>query len=336
MHILKVRNVNQALPEGIDLLCRTGYERDSRYGRVIKMNCPVTTQYRKPWERCVFWPVRDWNPFLNLFEGIWLITGRNDVAWISQFAAKMAEFSDDGKTFHGGYGKRWRGWFYDIGNDHLIDQISLIIARLKANKDDRRCVLQMWDARADLGRVGVDVPCNTHIYFSVSKEGELDMTVCNRSNDILFGAYNTNSTCFSILQEYVAVGAGYSIGTYYQMSNDYHAYLNVFDPLRELANCAADPHRITQDPYDHEVTPTQVVDCDLKTWDEDLAMWMKDPLKVGIRSNFFKRIATPMFIAHKLHKRGNTKEAIELVETQMENGTDWKKATKEWLWRRVK
>ena len=32
-----------------------------------------------------------------------------------------------------------------------------------------------------------DVPCNTHAYFAINAEGSLDLTVCNRSNDLVWG-----------------------------------------------------------------------------------------------------------------------------------------------------
>jgi thymidylate synthase len=330
MHILKVRNVHAALPEGISLLCRNGYERDSRYGRVIKMDGPVVTEYGNPWERVIFGEERDFNPFLNLFEAIYLLAGRDDVFFLSQYAKKMKEFSDDGKTFHGSYGRRWRSWF-------KIDQIQIIIDELSANKDNRRCVLQMWDATRDLGKKGVDFPCNTHVYFSINRENELEMTVCNRSNDILFGAYNTNAVCFSILQEYIAMGIGVSMGKYWQMSNDYHAYLNVFTPLTPLADRCADPYRVQYNPYMTEsIESTRIVDTPIKEWTEDLHMWFSDPYKVGIRSKFFKKVATPMYAAHKAHKKGETAEAIKIIDNQMDLRFDWAIASKEWLTRRLK
>lgn len=329
MHLLKVRNVHEALPNGIDLLCRSGYERDSRYGKVIKMEAPVTTFYSHPWERVVFWQERDANPFLHLFEALYLLAGRNDVEFLRQFAKRMEQFSDDGITFHGGYGKRWRSWF-------KIDQIQIIIDTLKKNKDDRRCVLEMWSTQHDLGKEGKDFPCNTHVYFSVNREKELDMTVCCRSNDIIWGAYGANSVCFSILQEYIATGIGIAMGRYWQISNDYHAYLDVFTPLVGLAGRANCPYRTKFSPYDlMGVEPTMIVDAPLKEWDEDLKMWFVDPFKIGLRSSFFRRIATPMYAAHKAYKTKDNKQALEIVNTQMPPKSDWTLAVKEWLERRL-
>lgn len=68
MEILKVRNVQHALPEGIRLLEYFGNWQDSRNGRVVSMPCPVTTVYSKPTERVLFWDLRNANPFFHLME----------------------------------------------------------------------------------------------------------------------------------------------------------------------------------------------------------------------------------------------------------------------------
>ena len=48
-----------------------------------------------------------------------------------------------------------------------------------------------------------EIPCNTAIYFKV-REGKLNMTVSNRSNDVIWGTFGANVVHMSILQEYVA------------------------------------------------------------------------------------------------------------------------------------
>lgn len=330
MKVIEVRNVHEALPEGLSLLTQWGTKRASRYGDVLVSEVPVTTHYLKPRERVLFWKDRDANPFFHLFESLHMLAGRDDVAFLSQFAKRMETFSDDGKTFHGAYGKRWVSWFG-------IDQIQQVIGMLRANPLERRCVIQMWDTNKDLGRAGKDFPCNTQIYVWISPSDTLDMTVCNRSNDIIWGAYGANAVHMSILQEYIAAGVERPVGSYWQMSNNFHAYLDTFEPLQCLANSAKDPFRHESNcPYTTGfVTVTDIVDLDIKTWTEDLHLWMDDPTKVGLRSQFFKRVATPLFMAHRAHKSGDTVAALDIVNSQCLEG-DWKVACIEWLERRVK
>ncbi len=245
MHVLTARNVHEALPLGINYLQRHGIRRDSRNGPVYQSPVPVTTVYERPWERVVFWPERDANPFFHLYESLWMLAGRNDLAPLVKFSSQIAKYSDDGKTVNGAYGYRWR-WHFEVVDDLLtlpsgdpvmesIDQLAVIAEILTKNKDDRRCMLQMWDAEEDLGSSSKDVPCNTMATFQINTEGKLDLSVFCRSNDIIWGAYGANAVHFSFLLEYMAHWIGVSVGRYYQISVNWHGYLNTFEPMLPLA-----------------------------------------------------------------------------------------------------
>src|SRR5690242_7931923 len=153
MLVIDANNVNGAWHQAKLFLNRSGVLRQSRNGEVLEYPDPVTTKYRYPRERVLFDEKRDSNPFFSFFEGLWMLAGRNDVAWISQFNKRMMSYSDDGVTYHAAYGHRWRQHFDK-------DQLPEIIDLLKGNYDERRAVLQMWDPRTDLGRNGKDLPCN--------------------------------------------------------------------------------------------------------------------------------------------------------------------------------
>lgn len=337
MYNLDVRNVHEALPAALDLITRHGKERDSRNGPVLVMDGPVTTTYRQPRERVIFWEQRDANPFFHLFESLWMLAGRNDVAYLTQFVNSMSQFSDDGVVFHGAYGFRWRQMFVE-------DQLKVIVEALKKNHDDRRQVLQMWDVDIDLGGKGKDLPCNTHIYFSVNMDGALDMTVCNRSNDIVWGAYGANAVHFSILQEYMASFIGVPVGRYFQMSNNYHGYLKTVTPLiqADILLHAPDPHRVhDSNPYKVlDITPYPLVSegMPMERWDEELKIFLESGHSLmGCKEPFFKKVATPLAEAHSLYKKSHkclklfeeVQRVIDKCEAQ-----DWKVACSEWIERR--
>lgn len=217
MKVLTVRNVHEALPVALQHLADHGVSRDSRYGRVRQAPWPVTTVYERPWERVLFWQERDANPFFHLYESLWMLAGRNDLAPLLRYVKTFGEFSDDGKTVHDAYGHRWRHHFD-------LNQVNIIIETLENNRDDRRCVLQMWDPKTDLGRKGKAFPCNTTATFQVNTVGQLELTVFCRSNDIIMGAYGANAVHFSVLHEYVARMAEIEMGPYRQVSINWHAY----------------------------------------------------------------------------------------------------------------
>lgn len=223
MFVLDTRNVNQAYAQGMTEIRHMANHKltESRNGPVYRAPFPVTTIYRNPCERVLFDFVRDANPFFHLLESLWMLAGRNDVAWITQFNSSFSQFSDDGVTFNGAYGYRWRTYFN-------TDQVAVAIKKLKENPWDRQVYIAMWDGFADLTKKSKDIPCNLGIKFAFN-DGKLDMMVTNRSNDIIWGAYGANCVHMSILQEYVAAMAGIPIGKYYQISMDYHAYKATFD-----------------------------------------------------------------------------------------------------------
>lgn len=328
MHVIPARNAQEMLPALVDNLLTLGERRESRNGPVLKMPLPTTLVYDKPEERVIFWPQRDANPFFHFFESLWMMAGRNDLAYVTKYVASMANYSDDGKTLHGAYGYRWRRQFE-------FDQLEMIVNLLRANPDDRRCVLGMWDPKIDLGRVGKDFPCNTQAMFAVNN-GRLDMTVVNRSNDAVMGAVGANVVHFSFLQEYMAAAIGVPIGSYWQVSNNMHLYLNTLGKVSELADIRFGT--ISGDnPYiSGEVAPFPIVNGDAGQWMQDLNIFLEEGPIVGLRDRFFRRVATPMFHAHAAFKK--TADPDRFVKAQeiidQCQATDWKLACKEWLQRR--
>ena len=319
MELIEARNVQDALIIGRQMMEQEAETDTSRFGEVYVMPVPVTTWYKHPTERVLFYPERDANPFFHFMEGLWMISGRNDVEWISHYTKGLEQFSDDGVTFHGAYGYRWRSHFD-------FDQLDLIISLLQNNPKERRIVLQMWDPTVDIARAGKDFPCNTNIYFRVNGE-ELDMTVCNRSNDMIWGAYGANAVHMSMLQEYIASCLGRKCGFYYQISNNFHAYAATWDKSNvKPMEC----------PYTTgEVNPFPMMNTNRDQWDQELKMFMNDgPNVMGYKDRFFKRVAVPMAVAWNHWKEKDIDKAIKACSSI--EATDWRKACTEWLQRRAK
>lgn len=321
MKVIDVRNVNHAIIEGMRFLFEEGVTRDSRNGPVFLADGPVTTVYQKPTERVMFWPTRDANPFFHFMESLWMIGGRNDVDFVAKYASNMRSFSDDGVTLHGAYGFRWRNHFGG-------DQLSVIADLLRKNKDDRRIVLQMWDPISDLAQDGKDFPCNTQIFFRISVYGALDMTVVNRSNDIIWGAYGANAVHMSMLQEFMAGWIGVPVGKYWQIANNYHGYHTTMFKHQDVSNedCSCDPYLVGA------VEPYPMIDCDINTWQDDLAIFLDQGPIVGFRSRFFRRVVTPIYHSFEAHKAGDKNQAMEILNNC--HAEDWKIACQEWIKRR--
>lgn len=224
MHVLNVRDVNEALPRALAYLRDCGTPESTRNGPALVAPGPVATVYRDPRRRVLFDPARDANPFFHLFESLWILAGRRDVKFLSWFNSRIADYSDDGDTFHAPYGYRLR--------KQWGDQVEIACDMLRKDSQNRRAVLQIWSPLMDLGVVSKDLPCNDTVMLRVREDAlsfhpskrELDITVCNRSNDAIWGAYGANAVQFSMLQEYMAWHLNVGVGKYVQMSNNLHVY----------------------------------------------------------------------------------------------------------------
>lgn len=338
MHVIRTRNVQAALPQALIDLDYVGIDRDSRNGPVRLFPGPVTTVYEEPRERVIFYQERDANPFFHLFESLWMLAGRNDVKYVAHFVKRMRTFSDDGKTLHGAYGARWLKWFQQPTPDGegfmLQDQLLDTIEALKRDPNSRRQVISMWDGHVDpvvAREGGKDVPCNTHIYVSIGVDGRLDMTLCNRSNDIVWGAYGANAVHFSYLQEFLAAGVGVEVGRLWQMSNNLHAYHTTLEQVKAI------PQLPPYNPYaEGLVAPYPLVSTSIQHWREDLSVFLDVGPTPGLRDPFFRRVAIPMWLAHEAYKQGEGLERYELAFQNLSNchAADWRVAAQEWLERR--
>lgn len=329
MHVISVRNVERALPVGLEVLAKVGVKRSSRGGDVVVATEPVTTRYERPTERVLFWAQRDANPTFHLMESLWMLAGRKDLPFLTRFVKRMAQFSDDhGKTQPGAYGFRWRSHFGK-------DQLSWAVKRLSDNPDDRRVVIQMYDPFIDQRAAdenGKDVPCNVSLHLQVAVDGKVDMTVFCRSNDLCWGAFGANAVHFSMLQEYVASSIQREVGRYWQVSDNFHAYEAALVPLRGLET------RVDEmDPYTEGlVKPYPIMSTPTKIWDDDLKLYMEYGPVVGLRDSFFRRVVTPIDMAHKAYREnsGAAKYELPLEIIQQCKATDWKMACEEWYLRR--
>ena len=313
MKIIDAANVNDAYVKGWKYLLEDGVGEATRNGQAIVSPVPVTTMYSCPTERVLFSTKRRANPFFHLAESIWMLCGRNDAEFLNLFIKDFGDrFAESDGKIHGAYGYRWREHFD-------IDQLFWIIDILQKEPTSRQAVLAMWDPFADLGAVVKDKPCNTHVYFRKVGD-ELDMTVCCRSNDIVWGAYGANAVHFSVLQEFLVDALGCFSGTYYQISNNYHVYNSVLEKH--------DP--ILRDLYEQglvRTTPLSVGDAP-KTWLAMAAKVLEGDYE-ATHHPFLSGTLTPMISSYRAYRDGNKERAIEYARVIA--GDDWRLACLEWL-----
>ena len=358
MHVIDAVNVNDAYVKGMRLLEKHGVLQPSRAGDVRVIPAPVTTRYQNPCERVLFDEARDANPFFHLMEALWMLAGRNDATWLDQFVGDFSKrFSEDGIQ-HGAYGFRWRTHFTlseavepgsvwmgqppDAEDFEPIDQLQVVIDKLKADPFDRRVVIQMWDPTVDLCADKRDIPCNLCVMPRVISDtggNWLDITVACRSNDIIWGAYGANVVHFSVLQEYLAAKIGVKVGRYWQLSNNFHAYNDVFyKKLRGLPNTFKGDFD-EGDRYARGMVKATPIVTDVEKFDRDLALFFDPEYKAGYFNEFFATTAVPMRLSYEAWRRKDHLTAMGTLEEASPIAgrpkLDWLLAARLWYARRL-
>lgn len=344
MH-LKSQNVNDAFRYLVERF-NASYiepelfiETDSRAGKVRQITEPVTVTYHKPLQRVLFNQARDANCFFHLFESLWMLAGRNDVAPLAYYSSGISDIaSDNGKTFNGAYGYRWRKpevRAYNEDHEYLvIDQLPIIIDQLKRKPESRRCVLQMWNVEDDLLKIDVtkDVCCNLSCTFQI-QSGKLVMTVFNRSNDLIWGMLGANVVHFSFLQEYMAARIGVEVGPYHQITNNLHVYTDRFKPNEWLEDTKPDWYGVTK-----PCVPFPLVD-NPKRFDDELYLFVEQVMakKHGLdslifREPFFVNVAYPMARLYNCYKEKDW-EGAKHWGTQIK-ADDWGLVSRLWVEKR--
>jgi thymidylate synthase len=351
MFSYKAYDVNQALQYAVEHLLHEGVEEASRVGSVIVAPGPVCIEYTNPRNRVLFSPTRDANHVFHVMETLWMLSGSNEIEFPVFFNASYSQFSDDGKTMWDSYGWRWREFFG-------YDQLELIVEELKNNPTSRRCVLSMWnsmpqhthknpvctvyDADGEDFYVathgGKAVPCNTHAYFAI-RAGKLNMTVMNRSNDTFWGCFGANAVHFSFLLEYMAMRIGVSMGSYYQFTNNLHAYTEKFS--REKMQQIAYECELYEGATELGLGPALEPGLDV-----DLKLFMQWAMSVirhsdmsteyvpALQTEFMADVVMPMFLFWVYRKR-KVDEMSNLCLDGIE-APDWRRACREWKERRQK
>lgn len=205
-----------------------GEEVGSRLGDKTKEVLHRSFTIEHPERNLIITPHRANNPFAMWAETLWVLAGRNDLAFLSNYLPRAAEFSDDeGLTWRAGYGPRLRNW-------NGIDQLQEIVKILQADPNSRRAVIAIYDPDRDFV-VTKDTPCNDLLQFLI-RDGKLHMSIYIRSNDIMWGWSAINSYEWSILQQVLAsilnVGVGqvsYFIGSLHVYDRHYTRAKKILD-----------------------------------------------------------------------------------------------------------
>jgi len=323
LHVIRARNVNDAWAQAVEFVEALGVPVETRGGRVRQLPGPLVIHTLCPRERILLSPTRRANPFFHLAESLWMLGGGRRIAPLREFLPRVDDFSDDGATWHGAYGWRWRGAF---GTDQLDDAVR----ELRANPATRRVVLQMWDTRYERTQAlryeaPKDLPCNLTVTVQRGTDGRLDLVVLQRSGDLVWGTLGANAVQFSFLLEYLAARAEFQPGTLTQVVANAHVYEAVWR-YRSATEYATLPDAYTA----HGVRPTPLalnpdaLDVDLVAFQQ----WLLDGAERLFHNPFFLEVAQPMVRCWRARVAGAA--AAVAIASRIE-ADDWRLAAYGWL-----
>lgn len=104
-------------------------------------------------------------------EAYWIISGANQLDWLTPYNQRMADYSDDGVTLYGAYGPP------------IDQQMEHVVESLTSDAESRQAVLTIWRPNPAKTK---DVPCTVAMAFML-RGGRLNAHVFMRSNDVWLG-----------------------------------------------------------------------------------------------------------------------------------------------------
>lgn len=162
------------LAEGVDKSDRTGTGTRSVFGYQMRFDLskgfPLVTT-----KKCHMRSI--------IHELLWFLKGETNIAYLRENKVSIwDEWADDNGDLGPVYGAQWRSWPTQSGD--AIDQISQVIAQIKAQPDSRRLIVSAWNV-GELDKMAL-APCHAFFQFYVA-DGKLSCQLYQRSCDVFLG-----------------------------------------------------------------------------------------------------------------------------------------------------
>lgn len=209
------RNITDALTDVLADITEHGSLVVAR-GQEQREVLSALVQIDRPTERVLTIPKRNNNIFAQIAETLWVLAGRNDLAFLTRYLPRAVDFSDDGATWRAAYGPRIRAW------NQRVDQLTTVKARLDEDPNTKRAVISIFDPGQDHVETK-DVPCNNWLHF-MHRDGKLHLNVAVRANDAIWGFSGINFFEWSVLQELMATATGNQVGSLAWFVGTIHLY----------------------------------------------------------------------------------------------------------------
>lgn len=210
----------------ISLVCKNAteafeilYETISKVGQSTNIDTKaiynVSIEIQNPSDRDITTSWRKWSKKYAEREWNWYLSANPSVEEIKKYAPMWDKMHNGNNIVNSNYGFQWS----------RNKQLQKVIEQLKNNPNSRQAWITIYDGK-EKENYDFDTPCTLAVGFDIKPNSEsVDMTVCMRSNDLVYGFCN-DQYCFSKLQEYVAEKLNRPVGIYTHFAHDMHIYNN--------------------------------------------------------------------------------------------------------------
>ena len=162
-----------------------------------------------------------------IHELLWFLSGDTNIAYLKENGVSIwNEWADENGDLGPVYGRQWRSWQAPDGRH--IDQISQLVAQLKANPNSRRHLVTAWNP-SDVDDMALP-PCHCLFQFYVA-DGKLSCQLYQRSADIFLGV-PFNIASYALLTLMLAQVCDLEAGDFLHTLGDAHLYLNHLEQTR--------------------------------------------------------------------------------------------------------
>lgn len=236
--------VNTVLKEGNRKSNRTGFDTVSLAGTMFEHEMrdgfPLLTTKRMPFRLVA----SELEFFIHGYTDKQWLTDKGNHIWDDWCRPDFVPYSNDEATktkmrnerdLGPIYGWQWRNFgaeyrtYSDPRPENGIDQLALVLARLREDPSDRRMVVTAWNP-SDLGKMALP-PCHFAFELTVTNR-TLNLMWFQRSVDVALGL-PFNIASYGLLLHLIARDSGLEEGRLVGFLGDTHIYLNHIDGLKQ-------------------------------------------------------------------------------------------------------
>jgi thymidylate synthase len=217
------------LAEGNDRGDRTGTGTRSIFGHQMKFDLtkgfPLLTTKKLHWKSIAH-------------ELLWLISGSTNIKYLQDNGVTIwDEWADENGELGPVYGQQWRQWGRKSFGYEQLDQLKMVIERIKEKPEDRRLIVTAWNP-TDVPQMKLP-PCHMMYQFYTLESNLggriLDCHMYQRSADVFLGV-PFNIASYALLMHLVARVTKTYVGTLTISFGDIHIYQNHMDQVKEQIN----------------------------------------------------------------------------------------------------